>query len=122
GYAADTRRDVGPGHRTACASFAALRGAALHRCPRRPSRRSGAGNARGRDRHHDQDGAVRNMTSTRLQAFQIADWLPPGVGVDDVIVLLASLATLAMFFAMWQTLRPNSPIERRFEQIVHRKE
>jgi len=62
------------------------------------------------------------MRSTRLQDFQIADWLPPGVGVDDVIVLLASLATLAMFFAMWQTLRPNSPIERRFEQIVHRKE
>src|SRR5262249_36496607 len=51
-----------------------------------------------------------------------ADWLPPGVSVEDVIVALASLATLAMFFAMWQALRPNSPVERRLEQIVHRKE
>ena len=42
--------------------------------------------------------------------------------LDDVIVVLASLAVLAMFFAMWQALRPNSPFERRFEQIVQRKE
>ncbi len=62
------------------------------------------------------------MRSTRLQDFQVADWLPPGVGLDDVIVLLASLAALAMFFAMWQALRPNSPFERRLEQIIHRKE
>jgi len=62
------------------------------------------------------------MRSTRLDHFQLADWLPPGVGVDDVIVLLASLATLAMFFAMWQTLRPNSSFERRLDQIVNRKE
>ena len=96
--------------------------AALHRCPRPPSRRSGGRNARDRGRHHDQDGEVRNMRSTRLDHFQIADWLPPGVGVDDVIVLLASLAALAMFFAMWQALRPNSPFERRLEQIVKRKE
>ena len=25
------------------------------------------------------------MRSTRLQDFQVADWLPPGVGLDDVI-------------------------------------
>jgi hypothetical protein len=62
------------------------------------------------------------MRSTRLQDFQIAEWLPPGVGVDDVIVLLASLATVAMFFAMWQAMRPNSPFERRLDQIVQRKE
>jgi tight adherence protein C len=62
------------------------------------------------------------MRSTRLQDFQVADWLPSGVGVDDVIVLLASLATLAMFFAIWQALRPSSPFERRFDQIVQRKE
>jgi len=62
------------------------------------------------------------MRSTRVQDFQIADWLPPGVGLDDIIVLLASLATLAMFFAMWQALRPSSPFERRLEQIVNRKE
>jgi len=62
------------------------------------------------------------MRSTRLQDFQIAEWLPPGVGVDDVIVLLASLAAVAMFFAMWQAMRPNSPFERRLDQIVQRKE
>jgi hypothetical protein len=62
------------------------------------------------------------MRSTRLQNFQIADWLPAGVGLDDVIVLLASLAALVTFFAIWQTLRPNSPFERRLEQIVQRKE
>jgi tight adherence protein C len=62
------------------------------------------------------------MRSTRLQDFQIADWLPPGIGVDDAIVALASLAVLALFFAMWQTLRPNGPFERRLEQIVQRKE
>ena len=62
------------------------------------------------------------MRSTSLKNFQIADWLPPGVSLEDIIVLLASLATLAMFFAMWQALRPNTPFERRFEQIVQRKE
>jgi tight adherence protein C len=62
------------------------------------------------------------MRSTRLQDFQIADWLPAGVGLDDIIVVLASMAALAMFFAMWQAFRPYSPFERRFEQIVQNKE
>jgi tight adherence protein C len=62
------------------------------------------------------------MRSTRLQNFQLADWLPPGVQLDDIIVVLASLAVLAMFFAIWQALRPNTAFERRFEQIVRRKE
>ena len=62
------------------------------------------------------------MRNTRLQDFHIADWLPAGIGLDDAIVVLASLATLAMFFAMWQALRPNSAFERRLAQIVERKE
>jgi tight adherence protein C len=62
------------------------------------------------------------MRSTRLQDFQIADWLPPGIGLDDAIVILAALATLAMFLAMWQALRPNTSFERRLEQIVQGKE
>jgi len=62
------------------------------------------------------------MRNTRFQNFQIADWLPPGVGLDDAIVIVASLAALAMFFAMWQALRPSSPFERRLEQIVRGKE
>ena len=72
--------------------------------------------------HHEQDGSLRDMRSTRLQDFQIADWLPAGVRLDDVIVVLASLAVLAMFFAMWQALRPDTAFERRFEEIVQRKE
>ncbi len=62
------------------------------------------------------------MRSTRLQDFQIADWLPAGVTLDDAIVALASLAVLVMVFALWQALRPKSMFERRFEQIVQRKE
>jgi tight adherence protein C len=62
------------------------------------------------------------MRSTRLQDFQIADWLPAGVSLDDAIVVLASLAVLVMVFAVWQALRPKSLFERRFEQIVQRKE
>jgi tight adherence protein C len=62
------------------------------------------------------------MRNTRFQNFQIADWLPPGVSLDDAIVIVASLAALAMFFAMWQALRPSSPFERRLEQIIRGKE
>src|SRR5215475_3128683 len=62
------------------------------------------------------------MRSHRLQDFQIADWLPYGVGLDDVIVLLSTLAALAMFAAMWHALRPSSPFERRLGQIIDRKE
>jgi len=39
------------------------------------------------------------MRSTRLQDFQITDWLPPGVGLDDAIVVFAGLATLAIVLA-----------------------
>src|SRR5262249_20710846 len=96
--------------------------AVVQRCSRIGSRWPRTGNALDRCAHHDQDGAVRNMRSTRLQNFQLADWLPPGVQLDDIIVVLASLAVLAMFFALWQALRPNTAFERRFEQIVQRKE
>jgi tight adherence protein C len=62
------------------------------------------------------------MRSTQFQNFQIADWLPPGISLEDAIVIVASLAALATFFAMWQAFRPSSAFERRLEQIVHRKE
>jgi tight adherence protein C len=62
------------------------------------------------------------MRATRLQDFQIADWLPPGVELDDAIVVFAGLATLAIVLAIWQALRPNSPFERRLEAIILRKE
>lgn len=62
------------------------------------------------------------MRSTRLQDLHIADWLPPGVRLDDVIAVLASLAVLAVLVAMWQALRPDTAFERRFAQIIERKE
>ena len=62
------------------------------------------------------------MSGTRLEDFHIADWLPVGVRIEDAIVLLAALAVVATFFAMWQALRPNSSAERRLEQIIQRKE
>jgi tight adherence protein C len=44
------------------------------------------------------------------------------VRLEDVIVLLAALAVLVSFLAVWQALRPKSTFERRLEQIVRRKE
>ncbi len=62
------------------------------------------------------------MRSTRLQDFQIEDWLPSGMGLDDAIVLLASLAVLVTVLALWQVMRPNTSFERRLQQIVEGKE
>ncbi len=62
------------------------------------------------------------MKSMRAQDFQLADWLPAGITPDDAIAALAALAALVMFFAMWQALRGQSPVERRFREIVERKE
>jgi tight adherence protein C len=62
------------------------------------------------------------MRSTRLQDFQIADWLPFGMAIDDAIVVLMTLALLATFLATWQVLRPNTSFERRLDQIVQGKE
>jgi tight adherence protein C len=62
------------------------------------------------------------MRSNRLSNFQLADWLPAGVTLDDAITLLASLAVLTTVLAIWQVLRPSSVFERRLEQIGQRKE
>ena len=62
------------------------------------------------------------MSSTRLQDFRIADWLPASMRPDDLIAVLAALAVLTTVFAMWQALRPNNAFERRLYQIVQRKE
>jgi len=62
------------------------------------------------------------MRSNRLSNFQLADWLPAGVTLDDAITLLAALAVLTTVLAMWQVLRPSSVFERRLEQVVQRKE
>ncbi|HXO92381.1 MAG TPA: type II secretion system F family protein [Stellaceae bacterium] len=62
------------------------------------------------------------MRSNRLSNFQLADWLPAGVTLDDAITLLAALAVLTTVLAIWQVLRPSSVFERRLEQIGQRKE
>jgi len=62
------------------------------------------------------------MRSNRLSNFQLADWLPAGVTLDDAITLLAALAVLTTVLALWQVLRPSSVFERRLEQVVQRKE
>jgi len=61
------------------------------------------------------------MTSYGLQNFNLADWLPAGVSPSDFIAGLAALAVLATVLAIWQALRGKSPIERRLEEIVHRR-
>jgi tight adherence protein C len=61
------------------------------------------------------------MTNYGLQDFNLADWLPAGVSPSDFIAGLAALAVLAAFLAIWQALRSKSPLERRLEEIVHRK-
>ena len=62
------------------------------------------------------------MRSTRLADFQLDQWLPAGVRVDDLIALLAALTVFAVFFAMWQALREHTPFERRLAQIVQRRQ
>lgn len=62
------------------------------------------------------------MTNYSLQTFNFADWLPAGVSPSDFIAGLAGLAVIVTCLAMWQALRGKSPFERRFEQIVHRKQ
>jgi tight adherence protein C len=62
------------------------------------------------------------MRSMRLQDFQIEDWLPSGMGLDDAIVLFAALAVLVTVLALWQVMRPNTSFERRLQQVVEGKE
>jgi tight adherence protein C len=62
------------------------------------------------------------MTSTRVEDFKLEDWLPYWINPDDLIALLAALAVLVAFLAIWQTLRPGNPFDRRYSQIMQRRE
>ncbi len=63
------------------------------------------------------------MRSTQLRNFDMDQWLPGGLHVDDLIALVAGLAVLAVLFVMWQALRSyGSPFERRLASIVERRE
>jgi tight adherence protein C len=52
----------------------------------------------------------------------VTGWLPAGIGLDDVISVLAALATLVTLLALWQALRPKDAFERRIAQIIERRE
>jgi tight adherence protein C len=62
------------------------------------------------------------MTGMPIQNFRLADWLPAGVNPSDVIAALAALAVFVTLVAIWQALRGASPFERRFEQILLRRQ
>jgi len=62
------------------------------------------------------------MNSFRAENFHLEKWLPDGIGVADFIALLAGLAVMAVILAVWNALRASSPFERRFADIVLRKE
>ena len=49
------------------------------------------------------------------------DYLPFGLGLNDIIALTAGLAVVATFFAVYQALRANTSFERRLTQIADKK-
>jgi tight adherence protein C len=52
----------------------------------------------------------------------LEDYLPFGLGFNDVIALMAGLAVMATVFAVWQALRGDTSFERRLTQIADKKE
>src|SRR2546425_9713503 len=62
------------------------------------------------------------MTSTRVEDFKLEDWLPYWINPNDLIALLAALAVLVAFLAIWQALRPADPFQRRYSQVMSRRE
>jgi len=50
------------------------------------------------------------------------DYLPFGLHLNDIIALMAGLAVLATFFAVYQALRANTSFERRLATIADKKE
>jgi tight adherence protein C len=62
------------------------------------------------------------MTSTRIEDFRLEDWLPYWLSPNDLIGLLAGLAVLVAFLALWQALSGHDPFARRYLQILQRRE
>jgi tight adherence protein C len=60
--------------------------------------------------------------STRVTDFKLEEWLPTGWTPDDVIAALAALTVLVALYAVWLTLRPRNPFERRVADIAERKD
>ncbi len=62
------------------------------------------------------------MTSNRVEDFKLEDWLPYWINPNDLIALFAALAVLVAFLAIWQALRPADPFQRRYSQVMQRRE
>ncbi len=57
-----------------------------------------------------------------IQDFRFSDLLPRNMRPEDLIPLLAGLAMLAVCFAVWNALRVSRSYERRFAQVVQRRD
>jgi tight adherence protein C len=62
------------------------------------------------------------MTGVQPHDFEPVRWLPASIGLDDAITMLAALAVLTMFVALWQAFRPKDAFERRLQHVVERRE
>jgi len=57
-----------------------------------------------------------------MSAIAFDEYLPFGLQLNDIIALMAGLAVLATFFAVYQALRANTSFERRLSLIADKKE
>lgn len=62
------------------------------------------------------------MHSNRVADFRLEDWLPDWLSPNDLIAVLAALAVMIAFVAVWQALRGRDPFARRYTQISQRRE
>jgi tight adherence protein C len=62
------------------------------------------------------------MRNTDIANFRLQDWLPQWLSPNDLIGVLAGLAILVAFFAVWQELRGRSPFNRRVAEMATRRE
>lgn len=62
------------------------------------------------------------MNGTAMTSLPIVGWLLPGFGLANLVSVLAGLAVLSVLLAIWNALREKSPFERRFAEIVERRE
>ena len=61
------------------------------------------------------------MISTKVEDFKLEDWLPVWINANDAIAVLAALAVLVAFMAIWQALRGPDPFTRRVSQVAQRR-
>ena len=62
------------------------------------------------------------MTSNRVADFRLEDWLPAWLPGNDLIAMLAAFAVLLACIAVWQALHGSNPFDRRYAQILLRRE